>query len=424
MSSIQSCPVVGGEQFDPVLHRHQALRPLPWLTHAQREGGTFFLESQGAWVVTKHADVRAILEDPRTFSSSRTNKFVDMPNGPLAEAYPDGHPGAQSMLMKDPPEHTRMRRIVNRAFSPKTYLSKEPSIRARIERLTSGLVEKGECDLVSDFSEPLAEETISELVGSLPPENLDVRAWGQDYWDLIAGARQIDPAQQQVMADRAAEMAAWLDSLIVQRRSDPQDDIISFLLAATEGDSPALNDNQVRSTILSSAFVAGLETTSTFVPQLIKHTIGSPEVRARLSEDRSLIRPAVEEALRLVSPARAVRRVATVDTVVGGQTIAAGDELLIYYLAANYDASEFNTPEELRFDRSAESNHLAFGKGTHFCLGAPLIRLEGQIILETMLDAGIEVECRPEQTWQWYIHPQRVRLLGLPARVSTAGSPA
>lgn len=403
MTTVATCPYFEGRPFDPT-SAEAAADPQPWLAAARREMPVFYLAEQNVYCVTRYKDVLSVLQDPLTFSSRYTNKFRPM-TPVLAAVFPKGHPGAHSMTLQDPPVHTRIRRLANKAFTPRIVSAMAPRIRERCDELIDAFIAAGQTDLLAQYSQLLPIKIMSDISGAPENADLDFAAWGVDYFALTEGAPVMTPERELLVAGRSARMMAFFTEYVEYRRSEPGDDLISALIHATteEGD-PTLTTDEVIGT-LSAMMSAGIETTAVFIPMVLRELLKDPALLDRVRNDRSLLPAVVEEGLRHYPPARGVRRTALKDTNVAGTPIPAGSDLFLYYVSANFDEDLFPEPERFDIDRPNVERHLSFGRGTHFCIGAPLARLEIQIALDALLDRlpGLRL-ADPDEQIQWIPH--------------------
>jgi cytochrome P450 len=277
------------------------------------------------------------------------------------------------MMLLDPPRHDQLRALVNRAFTPRTVSGLEARIRARARDLVDGFIETGHCDLVRDFSAPLPTIVIAELLG-FPPE--DGVMFKEKSTAIVTQDAQ---AGGEMDFTPAIELMMHFSAAFEERRSRPRDDLMSGLLAA-EIEGERLSESE----LLGFAFlllIAGSETTTNLISNAVELLERHPDQRKALLEDPSLLPGAIEEFLRYESPVQSLSRTLRKDVVVHDQKLSEGEQVVLLYASANRDERHFDDPARfdiLRNDRS----HLAFGFGTHFCLGARLARLEAQIALE------------------------------------------
>jgi cytochrome P450 len=411
---VPRCPVAHGRAYDPV-SVEAALDPQPWLSVARAERPVFYLEEQEAWCVTRYADILEVLRDPKTFSSRYANKFRPITSPVLKRVYPDGHPGRHSMLMQDPPEHSRIRRLANKAFTPKMVTTMEPRIRARCHELIDEFAADGHCELISQYSTRLAVRVMMDISGAPMTLGVEFARWGHDYFMLTAGAPPMNAVEEAELAARAERMTGWLNEYVQQCRDKPGDDFISALLTATteEGD-PTLRYPEVVG-VLNSMMVAGVETTAIFVPAVVRELLRHPDQWQEVRDDPSLLPGAIEEGLRYLCPARGVRRTTTREVELGGVTIPAGVDVFVTYVSANFDEEVFPGAGKFDIHRATTERHLAFGKGPHFCIGAPLAKLETRLALEALIERIPEIRLAHDHVDDWTPHmtlprPKSVRV--------------
>jgi pimeloyl-[acyl-carrier protein] synthase len=320
-----------------------------------------------AWTLARYADVVTALTDSR-FSADRTKQGL-----PPTEGYQI----AKSMLVSDPPDHTRMRALVQKAFTPRMIDQLRPRIIAIVGELLERMADRQEpVDLIAELAYPLPVVVIAELLG-VPAED---RITFQEWSALLAAS--LDPLVSSELMDRVVlardALHAYLRGIIAERRRQPRSDLISALVAVEErGDVLSEPELVVMCTLL---LIAGHETTVNLIGNGTLALLGHPEELARLRADPTLIASAVEELLRFDSPVQMTGRIATEPLEIGGQQIEAGQWVLPLLGAANHDPAQFSEPDRLDITRTPNA-HLGFGRGIHFCLGAPLARLEGQIAI-------------------------------------------
>lgn len=392
------CPLVGGQRFDP-LDPEQAGDPFPWLLTAQQEAPVFYLDELDIWCVTRYEDVLEVIKDTDTYSSANNVQVVLAPE--VAAEHPEGHPLSAGMVNLDPPVHTRLRRLSQKAFTPKMIAAREPEIRAICDELVDAFVADGCCDLVAQFSTKLPILAVTKIVGA-PAEKADeFNAWHEEGARMTENAPPLDPAERLRLSERAVAFSKWFTEFIEERRARPQADLTSALLHAELDDgTPALSTNEVIA-VIANILAAGTGTTANFLPILVRDVLRDERLCAELQRDRSLIVPAVEEALRLDTPVRGVRRLVTRDTELGGVAIPEGASVYIHYGASQRDPSVFENPQDFDLHRANLNQHYAFGRWTHICLGAPLVRLEARITLECLFDRLPGVRLRPGQEIRW-----------------------
>ncbi|MGK2947955.1 MAG: cytochrome P450 [Acidimicrobiales bacterium] len=358
--------------------------PHEWFTHLRANAPVYKHpepDGPGFWVITKLDDVVACNRDAATFSSDQARGgVVGLPerDAPPSEAE---QAGGRLMLMMDPPDHTRYRKLVNRGFTPRMIKQLEPHIRDLTDQVLDQAVAKGtEIDFVVDIAAELPLEVIAELIGVPSEERHKIFEWsnrmiGSDDPEYAVSAEEIFNAQ--------VEMFMYAQALAEKRRAEPADDIITALLSA-EVDGESLSDMDFNLFFLLLS-VAGNETTRNAISHGMNAFLENPDQYELLVSDPDRYLPgAVEEILRWATPVLYFRRNATRDIVVSGQEIKEGDKISLWYISANRDEDHFEDP--FRFDITRDPNpHIAFGGGgPHFCLGAQLARLEIRMLFEEL----------------------------------------
>ncbi|RQM34838.1 cytochrome P450 [Rhodococcus ruber] len=334
-------------------------------------------DGPGYWAVTRHADVTAVSRDSTTFSSALGTTQID-------EFDEETRRKQAAMLVNlDPPEHTRLRQLVSRGFTPRAVRTLEGHIRDICNRVVDDLVERGRDGAVVDFvpvaAAPLPLEVIAALLGA-PGEDVDRLC---DWSDRMIGFD--DPEYGNTRADgelAAAEIFLYANEIAAARRAEPRDDIVSRLVRPDEnGDTLTEMEFDMFFVLL---VVAGNETTRNAAAGGMQAFVDHPEQWRRLQAEPELAAGAVEEILRWVTPVIGFRRTPTCPATIGGQPVEAGDKVVVYYPSANRDEDVFEDPHVFDIGRT-HNPHVAFGgTGVHFCLGAHLARLELRILFETL----------------------------------------
>ncbi|HET7045659.1 MAG TPA: cytochrome P450 [Gaiellaceae bacterium] len=368
-------------RFDP-LSPEQRENPFDVLALARRERPVFYAPELDMWVVTRHEDVLAVLKDHRSFSSTGALKSASAPPPPEVQAVlAEGCPQMPYIIEIDPPLHDRIRGLVTRAFTPKRIAALEPAIREIVEELLDELPPSGDLDIVGSFAWPLPLRVLGALLG-LPREDLArLHEWGND-WML---AQQDGPLAARLEHARGsvALQRYFLDA-VERRRREPTDDLIGALVAGRESVDPPLTDVEIAGLPLD-LMVAGHVTVTRAIGSTLRLLLADPRLRDHLL-DPERAPQAIEEILRLESPAQGLFRTATRSVEVGGATIPAGARVMVHFASANRDECVFAEPDAFRPGRADLSQHVAFGKGIHFCIGAPLARLELSIALPALLE--------------------------------------
>jgi cytochrome P450 len=325
----------------------------------------------GVWILSRHRDVAALLRNPDV-SSDRRNSPVYEEFVKALPVEPDDGALTPSMLFLDPPDHDRLRRLANKAFTPRAVERLVPRIQDVVAELLDRAAELGEFDIVADLAYPLPVTVISEMLGVPEADRDALRGWSLD---LIYTLDPMLSVETLARAQRAgAEFRAYLRELIADRRAHPGEDLLSGLIQA-EDDGQQLTPQELVATCVL-LLVAGHETTSSFIGNGMLALLRNPDQYARLHEDPGLMRSAGEELLRYDSPVQLTGRLVLRDTEIAGRRVEPGQDVVALVGAANRDPSVFDRPDELDLGR-ADNRHLAFGGGIHFCLGSPLARVEG-----------------------------------------------
>jgi cytochrome P450 len=323
----------------------------------------------GAWVLTRYRDVASALRDDRmSADGTRASGYQE-----LQEA-----PGPRSMLVVDPPYHTRLRTLVSKAFTPRAVERLRPRITALVGSALDRAALRGGVELVEELAYPLPVTVIAEMLG-VPPEDWPrFRGWSRALVANLDPLSGRDPGQVATALEARQALGRYLSGIVDRRRREPGEDLISGLLAG-DGTGEVLTQGELV-VMANLLLVAGHETTVNMITNGTLALLGHGQQLALLREQPELIQPAVEELLRWDSPVQLTARVATEDLDLGGHRVQQGESVLALLGAANRDPDQFADPDRLDLTRTPNP-HLSFGRGIHFCLGAPLARLEAQIAI-------------------------------------------
>ena len=324
-------------------------------------------------LVARYADTATILRDHERFSSLP-------PRTPYIEERLQIFGSAQRIVFSDPPVHTRLRRLVSRAFTPRRIRDLEPRIREIAKELLDKAAAKGEFEVMADLANPLPVMVIAEMLG-VPPEDYEMF---KRLSDAVVESDNTPPGTPipDYIRQSFAQLRAYFVAEIEKRRRNPGDDLVSVLVAQEEAD--ALTEQELIAFVVL-LLLAGNETTTNLIGNGMLALGRHPDQRERLRRDPSLMPRAIEEMLRYDCPVQSTVRHPKVDVEVGGVTIAAKTFTFIIVAAANRDPAHFPNPET--FDITRDPNdHLAFGEGIHYCIGAPLARMEGAIVIASVLE--------------------------------------
>ncbi|MPY63132.1 cytochrome P450 [Streptomyces spongiae] len=357
--------------------------PYPAYAELRALGRVHYFEPTDQWLVPHHADVSALLRD-RRLGRTYQHRFTHEDFGrtaPPAEHEPFHTLNDHGMLDLEPPDHTRIRRLVSKAFTPRTVERLGPYVRGLAEQLVDGLVAAGGGDLLTDVAEPLPVAVIAEMLGIPESDRAQLRPWSAD----ICGMYELNPSQETARkAVRASvEFSEYLRELIGARREEPGEDLISGLIAAyDEGDR--LTEQEMISTcvlLLNAGHEATVNATVNGWWALFRH----PEQLAALRADHSLVPSAVEELMRYDTPLQLFERWVLDEIEIDGTTVPRGAEIAMLFGSANHDPSVFADPGKLDLSR-ADNPHISFSAGIHYCIGAPLARIELGASLSVLLE--------------------------------------
>jgi cytochrome P450 len=329
------------------------------------------------WVLTRYEDVAAVLRDPRFIKEP----LVSMVAARFGVSVPPGV--GLSMLDRDPPDHTRLRSLVSKAFTPRVVEGLRPRIQKMVDELITRAEAVGTMDLIEEFAYPIPVNVICEMLGVPVEDHERFKGWSLDI------ARGLDsvwlPPESEIPKRSGAARHAigdYMRGLIAERRASPRGDLLSALIAAEEAGDKLGEDELIATCIL--LLIAGHETTVNLIGNGTLALLRHPEELRRLRETPGLITSAVEELLRYDGPVQRTARITSTAVTLGGRTIPKGEMVMPFIGAADRDPSQFPDPDRLDLGR-ADNRHIAFGWGIHFCLGAPLARVEGQIAIDTLV---------------------------------------
>lgn len=368
--------------------------PFPQYARMRSEAPVLHLPALGMYLVTRHDLVLQVLRDTATFSS----KFVvtsalgdPEARKRLMDVFEQGYPRVPTMLTVDQPEHTRYRSLVARAFHPRAIAELEPAIRSIAARLIDSWIDRGSIEFVEDFAVPLPVEVIARALNVPDSRLADFKRWSDDS---VAGIGTNVSIDERVRAEMGVnEFQRYFAEQIEMRRAEPQDDLLTNLLNARIDDDAGAGEVSDRRpldmpemlSIVQQLLVAGNETTTKMLTEMMRLLGEHPEQWRLLKGDPSRIERIVEETLRLSTPTQGMFRVVTADTELGGVPLPKGARIVVVFSSANRDERLYPEPDAFDPDREHLRDHLAFGKGIHFCIGANLSRLEGKVALEELL---------------------------------------
>jgi cytochrome P450 family 142 subfamily A polypeptide 1 len=339
--------------------------PFPAFAWMREHAPAYFDESSGVWGITRYADIKEISKDPETFSNAGGIR-------PDSDALP-------MMIDTDAPEHVRRRRLVSEGFTPGRIRESEDGIRSICDAIIDRVCEAGSADFVRDIAAPLPMIVIGNMLGVAPEDRDDLLRWSDDMLKALGSP---DPGAMDRATLAAMEYAEYITAVAEQRRRDQQsDDLIGTLVhAEIEGDRLDEESLIYESLLI---LIGGDETTRHVISGGMYELLQNPDQLHALAGDRSMMQPAVEEMLRWVSPIKNMARQMTRDVELHGQTLHKGEKLLLLYPSANRDEQVFERAGEFDISRSP-NDHMAFGFGSHFCLGNRLARMELSVMFDRL----------------------------------------
>lgn len=365
--------------FDPEFRKD----PYRFYARARREAPVCYSPLFKFWLVTGSREVAEVTRDPARFSSMH-NLTPVVPLAPAAlEVLAQGYdvlriPG---LLNNDPPTHTRIRALFSQAFTPRRVAQMEPRIREIAAELVDGFVAAGEADLVRQICYPLPMQVIGDLMGAPQADHAQLKTWTDDYMMIIGGqepeARQIERARGVLAFQR------YCEAMIEERRKSPRDDVTTAMVQArVDGETPFTVPEIIAQMII--LIIAGHLTTTNGLGTTLLSLLQDPEQWRALGEHPDLPLAAFEEGLRFHSPVQIEPRTTTTAVQLGGVSVPEGASLRLVYASANRDEAEFEDPDTFNIRRPNPNRHYGFGWGIHYCVGAPLARIEGRVALETL----------------------------------------
>jgi cytochrome P450 len=364
----------------------QRLFPFQFYADMRHNNPVAYDDKNNAWAVFRYYDVQSILGDYTHFSSAPS---------PRLQRKRRTIGTTPSLLRSDPPYHRTLRAVIASAFTPMTISKLEPRVESITHDLLNQVIEKGSMDLINDLAFPLPVIVIVELLGAALEDRDTFRVWGDK---LVSSTDSQFSAETDDFLDLQSEMDNYFNKIIDKRTTNPQTDLISSLIKAETDDGYYLSREEILA-FCSLLLIAGHETTVNLIGNIILSLLENPQEFKKLKEDKSLSSPSssppssslisstIEETLRYQSPIQRIPRITAQEVTIGGQKIPSGQDIFAFIGSANHDESVFPDPEKFDISRIPHDHfHLGFGHGIHFCLGAPLARLEGSIVLKIILE--------------------------------------
>ncbi|WP_078428061.1 cytochrome P450 [Alkalihalobacterium alkalinitrilicum] len=365
---------------DDLLAPEVVKNPYPYFHLLRTEDPVYWSDKWDGWILTRYHDINEALLNPG-LTSQRIRPSKSMSKEKVLDMVSTFEILSKWMVFNDPPNHTRIRMLVNKAFTPKAVEEMRPFMYEVTDYLLDQVESAKKMDVIRDYAFVLPILVISKMLG-LPDEDRGLlKQWSDDLLLLVFGAVK-DSDRHERAQKGMQQMASYLGDVVNDRLKNPKDDLISSLVNAKEkGD--ALSKDEIIATCTLLVF-GGHETTTNLIANGLLSLISNPEQLKLLKNNPSLIDTAIEELLRYDGPSKAIMRVAKKDVVINGKRIKEGQRLLLMQIAANRDPEVFDNEDELDITRKP-NHHLGFGKGIHYCLGAPLARLEASVAINQVL---------------------------------------
>jgi cytochrome P450 len=402
----------GPKPEDDVLAPDVVRDPYGYFNALREREPVYWNDSLGAWVLTAYDDVMGAFRDPRLSADRITPYYERKLTGPNGEVHRFTYETlSRWMVFVDPPEHTRLRKLVDHAFRPKAIERMRQNVGTLVEELVDGLKQKREFDFVEDFAYPLPVLVISEMLG-IPREDRDqIKHWSDAIMMLVFGALDVKDRHERARL-AFTDMSAYLADILRERRKHPGVDLLSVLLAAEErGD--ALSEKEVIATCILLLF-GGHETTTNLLANGLRALLLHDQWNL-LGEQPELMPQAIEEILRWDGPSKAMWRIAKEDVSYGDKLIPSGAKLLLVQVSANRDPRKFARADAFDITRE-KTQHCGFGYAVHYCIGAPIARLEGSLSFKLLYAAlpGLQLA---SDAWEWQPTVLNRSLKTLPVRV-------
>jgi len=385
-------------RFPSLLDPATIANPYPVYHRLREEDPVHWDEELQTWVLTRYEDNDAALHDAR-LSSNRVGSLRNVNSPEVSEATQKALRATLSMwmLFLDAPDHTRLRNLANKAFTPHVVENLRKHIEDVVQELLAPAAAAGGLDIIRDFAYPLPAIVIAELLGVRREDRELVKRWS-DALALLLGSTACEPSIAESGARSIQEFRSYLGDIVDDRRRRPQEDLITALLKAEDQGHLLSHDELLANCVL--LLVAGHETTTNLIGNSTLALLRHPDQLGRLRADPGIIKMAVEELLRFDSPVQATGRLVMEDFELAGRTLQKGQSVLLLLGAANHDPAQFPNPDSLDLGR-ANNHHGAFAFGPHYCLGAPLARLEAQIAIPTLFTKFPDLRLASEEVeWQ------------------------
>jgi cytochrome P450 len=361
--------------------------PYPVYDQLRSNDPIYWSAENNYWMLTRYADIASLVQDEHV-SSNRIGAHAKlMPEEAKTHFRPFFTAVSSWMLMIDPPDHTRLRGLVNKAFTPGVVENMRGLVQKLVNEMLAAVEKQGRMDIITDLANPLPAMVIAELLGVPGTDQQQFKQWSDDISAALSGIDTISLKEERLASYELAQnsflaLSDYFRQRVVELRRNPQENLLSALAQAEEQGDRLTESELFANCVL--LMMAGHETTTNLIGNGMLALLQNPEQRQALASNPDLIVSAIEELLRYNSPVQKMGRIALEDISVGGKQIKKGQLVCFYFAAGNRDPEQFPSPEQLDIERKP-NRHLAFGHGLHYCVGAALARLEGQIVVNTVL---------------------------------------
>jgi cytochrome P450 len=375
--------------------------PYPFYAQLRTQDPIHWDEELGFWVLTRYTDIASVYHDPRFSRAQGLRRgFERLPESEQVIAEPVYRSFSKTMFYSDPPYHTRLRGLVNSAFTPTAIEQMRPYVQRTVDELLDRVQTNGKMDVIHDFAYPLPILVIAQMLGLPAEDRIRFKKWSDDLFAIL-GSVPHAPDLMERAARSLTDLTNYITELSEARRRRPQDDLLTGLVEAVEDGERLTQEELVANVIILLS--AGHETTSNLIGNGLLALLQNPEQLQNLRAQPNLIASAVEEMMRYDNPVQIAYRSAAEDVEIGGKYIRKGQLVNSILAAGNRDPEHFSEPDRFDITRN-EGRHLGLGLGIHFCLGAPLVRLEAQVAFSAMLRRFPKIDLATENL-EWQEHP-------------------
>ncbi|UQA56914.1 cytochrome P450 [Polyangium aurulentum] len=400
-SQTTGCPHAAATQLDP--YDAAALRDAYALyARMRRDEPISYSPRLGAWVVSRHSDICAVLRDTTRFSSADTFSGGAELTREALDLLATGLPQTRMPVNSDPPAHGRLRRIVGSALTARKVAALRPRMRELTAALIDGFAADGRVDIIARLAEPLPIQMILEVIGVPLADMAAIKRWSADWFELLFA--RVPPDEQIQRVESFLQFQRYCERLIAERMAAPRDDALSDMLRAGSEDESPLTMAELVSLIGGAFIAAGHETTTKMIGNALKVLLSAPERWGAVKADPSVIPRYLEEALRIDPTLTGMVRTTTEPVEIAGVSLPAGTRLYLLFASGNHDEAQFPDPGAFDPTRANAADHLAFGRGSHYCIGAQLARAQAQIAIELLAERLPGLRLAPDQDIQYASH--------------------